>query len=719
MDHHLIRYEQDIPSWDEGLPLGNGAMGCLLWGSSRQLRLSLDRCDLWDCSGAVRAGGEFTYETLIRCKQQGNDEEIRRIFDTPYDQPTPTKLPAGKILVDMGLDAPVSSQLELETALAAATAGRVTLSTFLDAQSEVGFIRTQGGVVRLTVENPAFGILGQPDPESAGDTFGKLLSLLHYEAPVKREEEREGCSYRYFTQKISDAVTFGVFLLCVDTAAGTRAVYTVCKGQDGTTLAKDAYVRLRQAMAEGWEAHFVRHTAWWHSYWEESFIHLDDAQCENNWYIANYLLASCSRQGYYPMPLQGVWPADQGCLPPWKGDYHHDLNTQISYSGYLKANHMEEGACFIDYLLSLKEEATAFAKEFYGGEGLCLPSVMDIEGNPLGGWPMYSLSPTNTAWLCKNMIDHYAYTGDTAAVRERVYPYVQAYARFLLSLLQENEEGKLVLPISSSPEIHDNTGASFVTPNSTYDLSLMRYVFEQLIRMAEQLELADEAALWRDTLAKMDPLPVAQDGCLLIARDERLTESHRHFSHLMAIYPLRQIGYDTPEDRRIVDGSLADVEKLGIGQYVGFSLGWRAELFAVQRNGDKAYEDLKKFWTYYCLPNGFHCNGDYQNKLGVNTTYRIFTLEGNMIAADALQEMLLYDDEQMVRVAPAVPAVWKNFSFKLRTKNGALITAAFREGRLQEVTAQALRDCAFTLYNGTEKLMPVCLKAGETVCWTA
>ena len=50
------------------------------------------------------------------------------------------------------------------------------------------------------------------------------------------------------------------------------------------------------------------------------------------------------------MPLQGVWTADDGGLPPWKGDYHHDLNTQMSYWHYLKANHIEEGESFIDFL---------------------------------------------------------------------------------------------------------------------------------------------------------------------------------------------------------------------------------------------------------------------------------------------------------------------------------------------------------------------------------
>jgi len=34
--------------WDEGIPLGNGILGALLWKKEGKLRFSLDRIDLWD-----------------------------------------------------------------------------------------------------------------------------------------------------------------------------------------------------------------------------------------------------------------------------------------------------------------------------------------------------------------------------------------------------------------------------------------------------------------------------------------------------------------------------------------------------------------------------------------------------------------------------------------------------------------------------------------------
>ena len=39
---HDICLNGPIPSWDEGLPLGNGGMGCLIWGPLHALRFSMD-----------------------------------------------------------------------------------------------------------------------------------------------------------------------------------------------------------------------------------------------------------------------------------------------------------------------------------------------------------------------------------------------------------------------------------------------------------------------------------------------------------------------------------------------------------------------------------------------------------------------------------------------------------------------------------------------------
>ena len=69
------------------------------------------------------------------------------------------------------------------------------------------------------------------------------------------------------------------------------------------------------------------HTAWWRSFWAKSTIRLPDPVLEKQWYLEIYKFGAASRRGAPPITLQAVWTADDGSLPPWKGDYHNDLNT--------------------------------------------------------------------------------------------------------------------------------------------------------------------------------------------------------------------------------------------------------------------------------------------------------------------------------------------------------------------------------------------------------
>jgi hypothetical protein len=125
--------------------------------------------------------------------------------------------------------------------------------------------------------------------------------------------------------------------------------------------------------------------AWWREYYAQSGIALPDKAMQQLWDINNYLLACVSRKGNPPMPLQGVFTADDGRLPPWKGDYHNDLNTQTCYLSYLKANHLQAGESFLDFLTALEPQAKAFSTAFFGApEGLNLPGVMTLDGLPIG-----------------------------------------------------------------------------------------------------------------------------------------------------------------------------------------------------------------------------------------------------------------------------------------------------------------------------------------------
>lgn len=50
MREYKLNFCHAVTAWDEAIPLGNGDLGCLVWGKSDGLRFSLDKSGIWDCS---------------------------------------------------------------------------------------------------------------------------------------------------------------------------------------------------------------------------------------------------------------------------------------------------------------------------------------------------------------------------------------------------------------------------------------------------------------------------------------------------------------------------------------------------------------------------------------------------------------------------------------------------------------------------------------------
>ena len=161
-------------------------------------------------------------------------------------------------------------------------------------------------------------------------------------------------------------------------------------------------------------------------------------------------------------------------------------------------------------------------------------------------------------------------------------------------------DGYYVLPISSSPEIHDNTPAAYLTPNSNYDLALIVYILQTVIRLGNIL--GKDSEKWKSYIDGLQPFSVNKDGVLMLSRDEILQESHRHMSHCMSIYPLRLHKYFKAEDKRVIDATVEYTQALGHKYHVGYSLAWLANLQIVRRNGGKAYELLRVFLLRQLLP---------------------------------------------------------------------------------------------------------------------
>lgn len=427
------------------------------------------------------------------------------------------------------------------------------------------------------------------------------------------------------------------------------------------------------------------HQQWWTDFWAKSAIHVPDSTIEKQWYLEQYKLGSVARQGAPPISLQGVWTADNGRLPPWKGDFHHDLNTQLSYWPCYSGNHLEEGLNYFDHLETNKTNYRRYTKQYFGVGGLAVPGVTTLDGTEMGGWIQYSLSPTVSAWLAQHYYLQWRYSMDRNFLQSKAYPWLKETAVFLENITALDGQGHRKLQYSSSPEINDNAITAWFDQNTNYDLALMKFVFAAAAELAAELKLEKEQLHWQQIAAEFTGFSVAKNSALQFAPSMDYNQSHRHFSNAMAIHPLGLIKWEDGDTAQaIIKSTIHTMDSIGPDYWCGYSYSWMANMKARAKDGDGAAKSLDIFAKAFCSANSFHLNGD-QTKSGYSKfTYRPFTLEGNFAFAAGLQEMLLQSYAGFIEIMPAVPGAWQNVSFsKLRAEGAFLISATKENGNLK------------------------------------
>ncbi|MBX3241974.1 MAG: hypothetical protein KIT80_13380 [Chitinophagaceae bacterium] len=684
---HDLRFDRLATVWDEAIPLGNGTIGALIWQKDKKLRFSLDRADIWDLrpmKGLHRE--EFSFKWVEQQVLKNDYKPVQEYFDAPYDrEPAPSKIPAGALEFDLP-GSPVSAvHLSLQHALCEVLwENGLQLKTYVHATQPVGWFRFEGikGDILPSLAAPAYG-----DTASGGEVnslTGDNLGRLGYQQGVVQQS---GNSIVY-TQKGWGGFTYEISVRWRKTNTTLEGVWSISSQYPEKKQGVSAESVTAAAFTRSYTSDLISHQAWWKTFWAKSSVRVPDEVVEKQWYLEQYKFGSVARKGAPPVSLQGVWTADNGRIPPWKGDFHHDLNTQLSYWPSYSGNHLEEAMGYIDHLEENKENYRRYTQQYFGKEGIAVPGVTTLDGTEMGGWIQYSLSPTISAWLAQHYYLQWRYSMDRQFLKEKAYPFLREVCTFLENITEKEENGLRRLPLSSSPEINDNRVTAWFLQNTNYDLSLMKFAFTAAIEMAEALQLKEEVAEWQQTLAEFGDYAVSENDELMVESSAPYDASHRHFSHLMAIHPLGLIKWeDGAKAQSVISNTIRLLDEIGPDYWCGYSYAWLANLKARAKDGDGAAKALNIFARAFCLPNSFHANGD-QTRSGLSKfTYRPFTLEGNFAFAAGLQEMLLQSYAGFIEIMPAVPASWPEVSFnRLRTEGAFLVSAEKAAGVMRRVT---------------------------------
>lgn len=436
--------------------------------------------------------------------------------------------------------------------------------------------------------------------------------------------------------------------------------------------------------------------------------------------FGRYLLISSSRTSGVPANLQGLW--NESVLPPWSSNYTVNINLEENYWASGTANLIEMQYPLIEFIANLSKTGRKTAKDYYGVErGWCLGHNSDIwamtcpvglnEGDP--SWACWTMGGT---WLSTHIWEHYLFTLDKEFLRE-FYPVLKGAAEFCMDWLVE-KDGKLVTSPGTSPENKYITPDGYVGATSYGNTSDLAMIRECLMDAAEASKVLGVDKFFRKrikkTLSRLYPYQIGKEGNLQEWYYDWQDQDpyHRHQSHLFGLYPGHHLSVEeTPE----LAAACARTLQIKGDETTGWSTGWRVNLLARLRDGEKAYHMYRRLLRYVSPDNykgedARRGGGTYPNLLDAHSPFQI---DGNFGGCSGVIEMLMQSSTNKIVLLPALPESWADGKVQgICARGGFVVDMEWKNREVVSLIVSSLKGGQTEIcFNGVSK--KVVFKAGE------
>lgn len=386
-----------------------------------------------------------------------------------------------------------------------------------------------------------------------------------------------------------------------------------------------------------------------------------------------YLLCNYAPEVRCPLPPMGVAGNTWG--------YHFPQDLSYVHPVLLRLGHLDIAKSIVQFYSSRIEAMLSMTRRVFRADGTMWAWAFPIRENPTDLFAesvpnddQYEIH--NAAYVSKMAYETAFHLGDPAWCREIAWPVIRETARFYASILEREDDGTWGIHLTPSRGQDEWGGAN--ERNYLCALYSARYALVVATRTAESFDIEAPSA-WSAIIDDGFAFAALRDSAEKLYRTcERETGPDFTYrqKHPVQLNPLTFVPHPTLDEyERNAYERRYDICPTGKDlSFAGWTLGafWLADV----RMGrpDEFHDDLEK-----ALP-AHYVDRDLIQFYGRSDAYTMqyyLTIHG--LFMQAVQDALLTDCFEDVRIGSAVPPAWSHASFaNFRTMQGHRVSAVVR-----------------------------------------